>query len=141
MSAPLRGRLKPTLRVSRRDDDPTTKQARRLLYDRRQAKAYPTAEAYPTLARRQLVAEFVALGVEIAGVVGVGGGDDGDLVEDLKVEAVVDEGVDLFGVVSEQADLAEAEVFENLDADAVVAHVGLVAEGLVGFDGVEAFFL
>jgi hypothetical protein len=64
------------------------------------------------------VPHFVALGVEIAGVVRVRLGDDGDLVEDLEVEAVVDEGIDFFGIVGEQADLAEAEVLQNLDADA-----------------------
>src|SRR5262245_485159 len=95
----------------------------------------------PDLAGGEFVAELVALGGEIAGVVGIGRGNDGNLVDDLEIEAVVDKRVDLFGIVGEQSDLAKAEVFEDLNADAVVAHVCLVAEGPIGFDGVEAFFL
>src|SRR5205085_5741281 len=53
--------------------------------------------AKPALRGRQLVAELVALGGKVAGVVGIGGSDDGDLVEDFEVEAVVDEGIHLLG--------------------------------------------
>src|SRR5262245_27503152 len=66
--------------------------------------------AQPTLRSWQFVAELVALGGEVAGVVGVGRGDDGNLVDDLEVEAIVDEGVHLFWVVGEQPNLAQAEV-------------------------------
>ena len=74
-------------------------------------------------------------------VVFVDGGDDGHLVDHFEIEAAVDEGVGFLGVVGQQADLGQAEVLEDLDADAVVAGVGLVAEGQVGFDGVEPFVL
>lgn len=47
------------------------------------------------------VAEFVALGGEVAGVVGVRLAEDRLLAEHLQIESAVDEGVGLFGVVGE----------------------------------------
>src|SRR5262245_52871740 len=66
------------------------------------------------LPSRQLMAELFALGRKVPRVVRVGWGNDRHLIDDLQVEAVVDEGVDLFRVVRQEADLAEAEVLEDL---------------------------
>ena len=48
---------------------------------------------------------------------------------------------DLLRVVREEADLREAQVDEDLRADAVVAQVRREAEDLVRLDGVEALVL
>jgi hypothetical protein len=85
------------------------------------------------------VAHLVALRAEVGAVV-VGGGDlDGELLDDL--EAVAGDGVDLLGVVGEEAHLADAEVEEDLRAGAVLAEVGGQAELEVGLDGVGALVL
>ena len=52
----------------------------------------------------QLVAHLIALRVEIAGVVLVDRADDRHLIDDLKIEAAVNEGVGLLGIVRQQAD-------------------------------------
>ena len=67
--------------------------------------------------------------------------DDRDLVDHFQVEPAVDEGVGFLRVVGEQPDFAQAEVFQQLDADAVVARIGFVTEREVRFDGVEALVL
>ena len=87
------------------------------------------------------MAELVALGGHVAGVVLVDRADDGHLVHHLQIEAAVDEGVGLLGVVRQEADAREPKVLEDLNADAVVAAVDLVAQGQVGLDGVEPFVL
>src|SRR6185436_19406218 len=56
-------------------------------------------------------------------------------------EAVAFEADQLARVVGEQAHRADAEVLQDLDADAVVALIGFEAEPLVGFDGVEPLLL
>ena len=43
---------------------------------------------------------------EILRVVRIGRGDDRHLIDDLQIEAVVDEGIDLFGIVRQQPHLA-----------------------------------
>ena len=45
------------------------------------------------------------------------------------------------GLLVKQPHLRQAQVLEQLDADAVVARVGLVAQGQVGFDRVEPLIL
>ena len=59
---------------------------------------------------RQLVAQLVALGGDVAGVVLVDRAEDGHLIDHFQVEAAVDEGVGLLGVVRQQADLRQAQV-------------------------------
>jgi len=85
------------------------------------------------------VAELVPFRLEVEFVVGVGGQAEGELFHDS--EAVSVEPDDLFRVVGEEADLAHAEVMEDLGAHAVVAEVGGESEFLVGFHGVAAVFL
>ena len=69
------------------------------------------------------------------------GRQDRHLIDDIKVEAAVDEGIGLLGIVGEQANLPQAEILEQLQPDAVVAGVCLEAEGEVGLDRIEALVL
>lgn len=85
------------------------------------------------------VAELAALCFQVTLVVWVGVEAEGELLGDF--EAVAVEADDLFGVVGEEADLADSEVVEDLGAHAIVAEVGGEAEFFVGFDGVEALLL
>ena len=69
----------------------------------------------------------------------VGGLLDRDLGADRQPVAL--EPVDLLRVVGEDPDRAEAEIHEDLRADAEIAQVGGQPEALVGLDGVEALLL
>jgi hypothetical protein len=83
------------------------------------------------------VPELVLLGFEVPAVV-LGGGDfQGELRDDL--QAVDLEPADLLGVVGQDADAAQADVAQDLGADAVVTPVHRETEDLVGLGGVEAF--
>ena len=66
------------------------------------------------------------------------GRQDRHLVDHFEIEAAIDKGVGLLGIVGEQANLPQAEILEQLDADAVVTGVGLEAEGEIRLDGIEA---
>lgn len=85
------------------------------------------------------MAELGLFGFEIAGVVFVGLLFDGDLLDDFEVMAF--ESDDLSGVVGHQADFADAEIGDDLGADAVVAQVHGEAELEIGFDGIETLLL
>ncbi len=69
---------------------------------------------------------LVALRVEIATIVLVHRTDNRHLVDDLQIEPAIDESVGLLGIVRQQADPRNAQILEDLDADAVVAAVGLM---------------
>ena len=45
------------------------------------------------------------------------------------------------GIVGQKPHRPDPEILEDLDADAIVALVGLEAEALVGFDGIEPLIL
>ena len=64
-----------------------------------------------------------------------------DLVDDLELVAGVDRRVELLRVVRQQADLRETQVLQHLDTHAIVAAVGVVPQGQVGFDGVQPLIL
>ena len=49
--------------------------------------------------------------------------------------------MDFFGIVGQQADFRQAKILEQLDADAVIADVGLITQCQIGFDGVEPLVL
>ena len=85
------------------------------------------------------VSQFGFFGLKVFFVVGVGLGVDGNLFNDFKAVAVKPD--DFFGVVGEESNFLEAEVGEDLGADAVFAEVGGVAEFEVGVDGVITLFL
>ena len=68
------------------------------------------------------MAEAVFFGSEVIDVMGRGGNLDGDLLDDF--DAIDLEPAGFFGVVGEDFDLFEAEVAEDLGADAVIAFVG-----------------
>src|SRR5438128_2068039 len=85
------------------------------------------------------VTELVALALEVAPVVRVGRGHDGDALDDF--EAVALEASALGGVVRDQPNLVQVEVGEDLHTDAVVAAVGGEAERFVRLDGIEAVLL
>jgi hypothetical protein len=85
------------------------------------------------------VSELGFLGFEVACVVLVGFLFDGDLLDDFEVMAF--ESDDFSGVVGHEADFADAEVGDDLGADAVVAEVHGEAEFKVGFDGIETLLL
>ena len=81
------------------------------------------------------MAELVALGLEVAAVLGVRRHLDRHLLDHLEAEAL-DAG-DLLRVVREDADRREPEVGEDLRADPVLARVGREAELEVRLDRVE----
>src|SRR5207247_8652707 len=85
------------------------------------------------------LAEVAALGLDVAPVVRVGLGHDGDALDDF--EAVALEASALGGVVRDQPNLVQVEVGEDLHTDAVVAAVGGEAERFVRLDGIEALLL
>src|ERR1700732_1000662 len=76
------------------------------------------------------VAQLFLLGPQVAAVVLVGGDLDGHALDDAQVVAL--HAADFLGVVGQQADVADAEIDEDLGADAVVAQVGAETEPLVG---------
>ena len=85
------------------------------------------------------VPQFGFFGLKVFFVVRVDLGVDGDLFDDFKAVAVKPD--DFFGVVGEESNFLEAEVGEDLGADAVFAEVGGVAEFEVGVNGVITLFL
>jgi hypothetical protein len=87
----------------------------------------------------ELVAHFFLFGLEVAGVVGVCDGADGELLDDLQVVGL--EADDFAGVVREKADFVDAEVGEDLSSKAVVAEIHGESKAFVGFDGVEPLLL
>ena len=87
------------------------------------------------------MAHLVALGGEVADAVGLVAGDDRHLVDDLEAVAMIHESVGLLGVVRQEPDLAQAEVLEDLEADAVIPLVGPEAQGEVRLDGVHPLIL
>src|SRR5271157_2138156 len=87
------------------------------------------------------MAHLVALGVEIALTFSMGGCNDRHLVDHGQVIAIIDKGVGLLGIVRQQANLGESQVFEDLQANAVVAQVGLIAQRDVGLHGIKPLVL
>src|SRR5262245_40192446 len=85
------------------------------------------------------VAHAVALGRQVALVVGVGLDDERHAVDDLEAEAL--EAAVLRRVVGEEPHRRHAEVDGDLGADTVLAAVGGEAELEVGIDGVEPLLL
>ena len=85
------------------------------------------------------MAEFVSFRLQIAFVVWVGFGADGDLVDDLK--AVSFQTDDLFRVVCQKANLANAEIMEDLRSHAIVPEIGRKPQFFVGLDRIETFLL
>ncbi len=81
------------------------------------------------------VPELLLLGAQVVQVVLVGLDLERHALDDL--EAVALDARALPRVVGDEADLPDAEIGEDLGADAVVAQVGGEAELLVGLDGVE----
>src|ERR1700730_16202958 len=85
------------------------------------------------------VTELVFLGLQVTRVVGVCRDADRHALDDLKTETL--QSIELFRIVREQLDLANAKVIKNLASYAVVALVGRVAEGLVGLDSIQPAIL
>lgn len=85
------------------------------------------------------VTHFGFFGLKVFFVVGVDFSEDGNLFNDFKAVAV--ESDDFFGIVGKEANFSEAEIGEDLGADAVFTEVGVVAEFEVGVDGVITLFL
>ena len=83
----------------------------------------------------ELVAELLALRLQVAAVLGVRRDLDRHLLDHGEPEAL-DPG-HLLRVVREDANGRQAQVGEDLAADAVLAQVGREAELEVGLDGVE----
>src|SRR5688572_13224540 len=85
------------------------------------------------------MAELVALGREITGVLAVRGLDDGHALLDAQPIAL--EPHHLARIVRDRADRLQPEVEQDLRADAVVPEVRLEAQLLVGLDRVGAAIL
>ena len=76
------------------------------------------------------MAKFVTFGRKILLVVLVNRGQNRHLIHDFEVEATQIEGFGLFGIVGQQANAIQPQILENLDAHAIVPHVGLEAQGM-----------
>jgi hypothetical protein len=87
------------------------------------------------------MSQLLALGGKVPLVELVDRREDRHLVDHFQVEAAVDECVGLLRVIGEEANLTEAQVLEDLDADTILPRVGLVAKRQVGLDGVEPLIL
>ena len=85
------------------------------------------------------MSHFVALCLKVAQVVWIGRRLDGDLLNDGETIGLETDA--LFGIVGQEAHLAQAEIVQHLSANAVVARVGGMAQRVVGFDRVEPFAL
>ena len=83
--------------------------------------------------------ELLPLGRQVVGVVGAGVHHQRHPL--LHLQAIAAEAGDLAGVVGEQPQPVDAEVGEDLCADAVVAQIRREAKPLIGFNGVEPGFL
>ena len=67
--------------------------------------------------------------------------EDWHLIDHLQIEASVDEGVGLLGIVGEQAHPPQAQILQQLDPHAVIAGIGLEAEREIGLHRVEPLIL
>ena len=85
------------------------------------------------------MAHLFAFRLEVACVFVRFGNDCGDALD--HVNARIDEGVDLFGVVGHEADDGNLELFEDLSGELEEAAIGLVAELEICLNGVEALVL
>src|SRR5581483_9549231 len=83
------------------------------------------------------MAELVSFGAQVELVVFVGRELDRQLLYD--VQSVSLDPHNLLGIVGQQTDCADAEVEQDLRADAVVAEVGAEAELLVCFHSIQPF--
>src|SRR5204862_7515413 len=84
------------------------------------------------------MAHLVALGVEVRAVRRVRTDLDREPLDDLEA---IERHARLLRIVREDASAAHAEIHGDLDADAVLAVIGLEAEALVRLDGIEALVL
>ena len=97
--------------------------------------------AHLRLVERQLVSQFVPFGGEVLGVVFIHGRQDGNLIEHDQVKTPKIKCFGLLGVVCQQPHFLQTKILEDLNADAVVAHVGFETERMIGFYRIEAFVL
>src|ERR1700694_2211637 len=81
------------------------------------------------------MSKLVFLGLQVALVVRIGFDADRDALDDLQTESF--ESVNLLGVVCQQPDLSNAEVVDDLAADAIVPFVCRVTQRLVRLDSIE----
>jgi hypothetical protein len=81
------------------------------------------------------MSQLLLLRPKVSLVFRVGRNDDGDSLHDL--QSVAGESAVLLRVVRQEAQAAEAEVRQDLRADAVVALVRVEAQLLIRLDGVE----
>src|SRR5262249_20783251 len=107
---------------------------------RRRSRAAPTPgpASRPGLEPEQ-VPHLVLFRLQVTQVLGVQDRLDRDALHDLEPEAV--EPDPLRGIVGHQADLVQAEVHQNLGANAVVPRIGGKPEVKVGLYGVHAVVL
>src|SRR4029453_12678891 len=87
----------------------------------------------------QAVAELLALGGEVALVLGVRVDDDRELLRDCQTVAL--QAGQLLGVVRQDPNRAQAEVGEDLVADPPLSRIGRIAELEVRLDRVEPALL
>src|SRR5690606_32144371 len=55
--------------------------------------------------------------------------------------ARIEYGVDLLDVVSEEPDLRQTEILENLNTNVLIPHIVLITQGMISIDGIHAFIL
>ena len=75
-----------------------------------------------------LMSHLVAFGRQVLRVVLVHRWQDWNLIDDFEIESAKIERFGLLGVVGQQPHLVKPEVFEDLNSNTVVTHVGFVAQ-------------
>ena len=78
---------------------------------------------------------FRFLGFQVLGVVRRGRGANGDLFDNLEIEAL--QADNFLRIVREQTNAVQTEIDEDLRAKTVFAQIGLEPELLIGLDGIE----
>ena len=85
------------------------------------------------------MAEFVALRIKIALIMGIRFRADGQLIDDL--QSISLQAYYFFRIISKKANLTNTEIVENLGTHPVVAEVGREAQFFVSLYSIKAFLL
>ena len=82
------------------------------------------------------MSHLVPFGVHVFLPVLMRWGDDGDLLDHMQIPSML-ERFELLGIVGQDANLAQAEILEDLQSDHVIALIGFEAELVVRLDRVQ----
>src|SRR6266436_1877350 len=85
------------------------------------------------------MSEFFFLGAQIFAISLVGRNLNRHALDDAQTIAV--QANDFLGIVGEESNLPDAQIDEDLSADAVMTQVGAETKPAIGLNGIQAFFL